>query len=215
MTALKLKETKVRSLLDNDESQNAAEQTGPEIPTPMDAAVDKLQSAKVANGTDTKRKSSFLKLLNVKLDKAKTKSNHAKHTPAASAPVKSKRSLSFEATKMPFPTAPITRLRKTKASRPSPLDLIRARMDGQLVPDPKFHPADPLNSFLRFPGSAKREDVEIKANSADETIFDEDKTTWSEDIVMTPIQPKEFRPIPTLEHGLDRVLFKYAFPVLH
>ena len=84
----------------------------------------------------------------------------------------------------------------------------RAVQATQIFADPKIHPADPLNSFVAFPGSAARE---ITVQEATQSDLEHRERIWSEDITMMPIQPKEQRPIPTLEHGLDRVLFKY-FP---
>ena len=60
-----------------------------------------------------------------------------------------------------------------------------------------------MTQFPEFPGTAAREIVseEITPNDISAKI-------WSESIEMAPIQPEEIRPVPTLEHGLDRVLFK-------
>jgi hypothetical protein len=74
------------------------------------------------------------------------------------------------------------------------------------IADPKIHPADPTNAYPEFPGTAAREVVREKANVSDLNHLER---VSSEDIIMTPIHPKEQRPVPTLEHGLDRVLFKY------
>ena len=105
---------------------------------------------------------------------------------------------------MPLPSAPIIRIvHKTshprKSSPKRPLSRARTHVLTQSLPDPKVHPADPINQFPEFPGTAAREIV---------TEEKDGNRLWSESIEMTPIQSKEFRPVPTLEHGLDRVLFK-------
>ena len=75
------------------------------------------------------------------------------------------------------------------------------------MPNTNIHPADPLNSFTAFPGSAVREVVKEYEVPAE---LEHRERLWSEDIKMNPIPPSEVRPVPVLEHGLDRVLFKYS-----
>ena len=75
-----------------------------------------------------------------------------------------------------------------------------------IIAERKIHPADPTNAYPEFPGTAVREVVRETVESAEVNK----QRLSSEDIIMTPIQPKEYRPVPTLEHGLDRVLFKYS-----
>lgn len=136
-------------------------------------------------------------------------------TPISDA-IQSRRSKRLETPDIPLPSAPTTKLR-TKPLRPtrrvigspdavSPLARARAYQVTQTSSDPKIHPGDPINSHDAFPGTAVRDIVteEIQASELDHR-----DRIWSEDIKMTPVQPKELRPVPTLEHGLDRVLFKY------
>jgi len=128
---------------------------------------------------------------------------------STSEPIESRRSKNLEKADTPLPSAPTTRLvhkapsHRKPAGQQSPLSRARTYVITQTLPDPKIHPADPISQFPEFPGTAAREIVseEMKANDIGQKI-------WSESIEMTPIQPKEFRPVPTLEHGLDRVLFK-------
>jgi hypothetical protein len=137
-------------------------------------------------------------------------------------PIRSLRAKNLDKDNTPLPFAPTTRiLNKTshqvkrkvplhwKATAKSPLNQIRAREYKltQTVADPKIHPADPLNSFPAFPGTAAREVIteQVVSNKLEHL-----ERIWSEDIKLTPVQPKEKRPIPVLEHGLDRVLFKYV-----
>jgi hypothetical protein len=137
-------------------------------------------------------------------------------------PIRSRRAKNLDKDNTPLPSAPTTRiLNKTshqvkrklslhwKATAKSPLNQIRAREYKltQTVADPKIHPADPLNSFSAFPGTAAREVIteQVVSNKLEHL-----ERIWSEDIKLTPVQPKEKRPIPVLEHGLDRVLFKYV-----
>jgi hypothetical protein len=124
-------------------------------------------------------------------------------------PIESRRSKNLEKADTPLPSAPTTRLvhkapsPRKPAGKQRPLPRARSYVVTQSLPDPKIHPADPINQFPEFPGTAAREIVseEMKVNGLGQKL-------WSESIEMTPIQPKEFRPVPTLEHGLDRVLFK-------
>lgn len=201
----KKKEEKAQAL--KEKNSTATDQTASQDKVEPTSISSKTGKSK--NETTTKPQSATGKLIKAIRDKPNTKSKSTPFKSDASPLVKSLRSIRLEGSKTAFPAAPITLLRKPKVSRQSPLEQIRARVDGRLVSDPKFHPYDPLNSFLGFPRSAAREGIKNKANS-EETALDNLKKTWSEDIVMTPVQPKEFRPIPTLEHGLDRVLFKYV-----
>jgi hypothetical protein len=201
----KEKEEKAQALKEKDSTatdQTASQDKGE--PTSISS-----KTAKSKDETTTIPQSATGKLIKAIWDKPNTKSKSTPAKSAASPLVKSLRSIRLEGSKTAFPAAPITLFRKLNVPRHSPLEQIRDRVDGSLVPDPKFHPNDPLNSFLGFPRSATREGFKNKANS-EETVLDKLQKTWSEDIVMTPVQPKEFRPIPTLEHGLDRVLFKYV-----
>jgi len=124
-------------------------------------------------------------------------------------PIESRRSKNLEKADTPLPSAPTTRIvhkapsHRKPAGKQSPYLRARSYVVTQTLPDPKIHPADPINQFPEFPGTAAREIVseEMKTNDISQKL-------WSESIEMTPIQPKEFRPVPTLEHGLDRVLFK-------
>src|SRR5579859_1105944 len=136
-------------------------------------------------------------------------------TPPVPDPIHSRRSKRLETPDIPLPSAPTTRLR-TKHLRPrrvshspdavSPLARARAYQAVQTAFDPKIHPGDPINTHTAFPGTAVREIITEQVEVGD---LDHRERIWSEDIKMTPIQPKEIRPVPTLEHGLDRVLFKY------
>ena len=141
---------------------------------------------------------------------SKSTSTTEPKTPTADA-VQSKRSKRLETPNDPLPSAPATRLRakwlrtRRVSSSPDESPLARARAYQVQTPsDPKVHPGDPLNTHNPFPGTAVREIVTEQA----ETGLDRAPRVWSEDIKMTPVQPKEIRPVPTLEHGLDRVLFK-------
>lgn len=203
--AARAKKKEEKAQASNEEDSPVTDQAGSE-----NAVEPKSKPSKTAKSKDeaTKTESPTGKLMKVMRNKSKSKSESAPSESAPSSLVKSLRSNWLDANKTSFPAAPITHIRKTKVSRQSPLEQIRARVD-ELVSDPKFHPNDPLNSFLGFPGSATRDGTKVKASSA-QTILEGLQKTWSEDIVMTPVQPKEFRPIPTLEHGLDRVLFKYV-----
>jgi hypothetical protein len=129
--------------------------------------------------------------------------------------IQSNRSKQLEKPDIPLPSAPTTRLR-SKYIRPrrvlhspdavSPLSRVRVYQAVQTVGEPKIHPGDPIYTPTAFPGTAVREIITEQPEVGD---LDHRERIWSEDIKMTPIQPKEFRPVPTLEHGLDRVLFKY------
>lgn len=130
-------------------------------------------------------------------------------------PIQSRRSRALEKSHSPIPSAPATRLRH----KPPPVTrklaatqtkafvspLARAYQVTQGVPDSKIHPGDPLFANSGYNGSAVRE---IVTQEAERRGSDNCERIWSEDIEMKPIQPPEFRPVPTLEHGLDRVLFK-------
>ena len=131
-------------------------------------------------------------------------------------PVLSRRLKKLANLELPVPSAPTTRLRrrsqflkKQDPSLLSPLtqSRIKAIEQSQSIPDSDIHPADPLNSFTAFPGSAVR-DV-VKEFSEPENLEHRERL-WSEDIKMKPVQPPEIRPVPVLEHGLDRVLFKFG-----
>ena len=126
--------------------------------------------------------------------------------------VQSRRSKNLEVTKSPLPSAPTIQLRK-------PLHLKRINVPiknvvsksqptykiTRAVAEPKVHPADPSVKFPEFPGTAVREVVLENDGTVD---LDNRERISIKDITMTSIQPKECRPVPTLEHGLDRVLFK-------
>jgi hypothetical protein len=133
--------------------------------------------------------------------------------------VQSRRSKSLEPSHVPLPTAPTTRIRRLTPVKGKP-GLIKGRSKKppfppasytviRTVAEPKVHPGDPTNAFPEFPGSAVREVIREKADASE---LDHLERISSEDIIMTPIHPKEYRPVPTLEHGLDRVLFKYIPP---
>ena len=144
-------------------------------------------------------------------DAAKPPSQSENHV---TEPVQSLRSKKLEPSMLPLPSAPTTRLRRPSPikrkttsfhkSKPPKVQPV-AYTVSHIIAERKIHPADPTNAFPEFPGTAVREVVR-------ETVESDEMNTQerlsSEDIIMTPIQPKEYRPVPTLEHGLDRVLFK-------
>jgi hypothetical protein len=86
------------------------------------------------------------------------------------------------------------------------------------------HPADPASGIPSFPGSAAREIVRQVQNLQEEeeetkvgprkrgAMYSGVKVS-ARDVEMRPIHPKDPRPVPTLEHGLDRVLFKSPPPL--
>lgn len=125
----------------------------------------------------------------------------------------------LETIAIPLPSAPRTRVRRPipKKHRQvqlgppplSPLALARLKVSEapEKLPDTGVHPGDPINSFTGFPGTAVREVVK----EAEETEnLEHRERIWSEDIQMKAVAPLEERPVPVLEHGLDRVLFKHS-----
>jgi hypothetical protein len=124
--------------------------------------------------------------------------------------VPTRRLRNLETLDIPLPSAPQTRLRlPISLNAPgSPLSQarIKAVEETQTLPQTQIHPADPINSFASFPGSAVREVVKEFEEPGN---LEHRERIWSEDIEMKAVQPLEVRPIPVLEHGLDRVLFKY------
>jgi hypothetical protein len=81
------------------------------------------------------------------------------------------------------------------------------------------HPADPASAIPAFPGTAAREIVRqvhhleegeemTKVGPRKKGAVYNGVKIRAKDVEMRPIHPKDPRPVPTLEHGLDRVLFK-------
>ena len=129
--------------------------------------------------------------------------------------IQSRRSRALEKSDSPLPSAPTTHLRykPSHISRKAPptktgiSPLARAYQVTQAISETKIHPGDPLFANAPFSGSAVREIITEDVETGDS---DTHERIWSEDIQMKPVQPPEIRPVPTLEHGLDRVLFKYV-----
>lgn len=146
-------------------------------------------------------------------DTAETLPHSEKHVTEL---VQSRRSKNLEPSRDPLPSAPTTRLRrpfpvkrKTTSFQKSKPPKVEPEVYtvSHITAERKIHPADPTNAYPEFPGTAVREVVHEKVESGE---VNKQERLSSEDIIMTPIQPKEYRPVPTLEHGLDRVLFKYS-----
>ena len=129
-------------------------------------------------------------------------------------PIISRRTKQLELPDTPMPSAPQTRLR-SKAAK-----LVRSEKVSYKVTHPvqesQQHPDDPANKVPLFPGSAARKVIrEVmkgagKGSKKGKSLRPSPSERISaKDIQMKPIEPKEHRPVPTLEHGLDRVLFKF------
>ena len=148
--------------------------------------------------------------------------NDSAHPPPE--PFVSRRSKAAHKPADPLPSAPTTRVRRaarpgqariiyrteSKAPIQSPLTRVRTFQvkEAQILGNFDGHPGDPLYAGMRrFPGTAARE--VLVEETGEGTVEFQDRIA-SEDVKLTPVQPKEKRPVPTLEHGLDRVLFKYV-----
>ena len=131
-------------------------------------------------------------------------------------PIISRRTKQLELPDTPMPSAPQTRLRSKAAEIASyqPSKKVSYKVT-QPVQGSQQHPDDPANKVPLFPGSAARRVVremmnEVNGSKKGKSLRPSpSERIAAKDIQMKPIEPKEHRPVPTLEHGLDRVLFKF------
>ena len=147
------------------------------------------------------------------------------------------RALEQEEDNTPIPSAPRTLLRLPNTS-PSPLKV--SRLQRTTAPSPIT--VTPFSPFQRTkyivaqiikesssPTTTKRitavrgaadepaqNDEDLPAEGTSGQVLGDGTETGRlrpEDIKMVPVKPLVERPVPTLEHGLDRVLFKYLLPL--
>ena len=131
-------------------------------------------------------------------------------------PIISRRTKQLELPDTPLPNAPQIRLRRKVAKLASrrPNEKVSSKVI-RPVQEPQ-HPGDPENDVPALPGRFSSETLrDLQGNGSKKGKkgrFLRPSPLGrisAQDIQMKPIQPKEHRPIPTLEHGLDRVLFKF------
>lgn len=125
------------------------------------------------------------------------------HTETVSV-VRSRRTKTLEHDTSPLPSAPTTRIRSKTFSKKENASPRRKSTSSSLVTKLRKN-----ESQQTIPSSQIQRGTSSEESTCEQADLPKIERIWSESIEMTPVKPQEQRPIPTLEHNLDRVLFKY------
>jgi hypothetical protein len=125
------------------------------------------------------------------------------HTETVSV-VRSLRAKTLEQDTSPLPSAPTTRIRNKTFSKKEKASHRRKSTSASLVTKLRKN-----ESKKTIPTSQIQRGISPEESTCEQAELPKIERIWSESIEMTPVKPQEQRPIPTLEHNLDRVLFKY------
>jgi hypothetical protein len=212
-------------------SSKELQEPTPISPKPNDSKKSTSAKSKTSNSTSQKvhnpvRSTTKSKSSSQQSSKLKT------HASNGDKPAMTRRIKDLENPKDPMPSAPPIFLNRwdrdhSPRRRPQrdqhrdrPIEHVSYQIT-HVIQEQVGHPADPASGIPAFPGSAAREivrqvqhlqeeEVETKVGPRKRGGTYNGVRISAKDVEMKPIHPKDPRPVPTLEHGLDRVLFKFS-----